>query len=310
MVRRFALTLPVLVLLPAAWAAGQPAPPPGPDLALAAADGARRVDHAAGDPLLLFVSLSNGVARAAASQNRAYAEILGELQASPRFQALPPADRQRLLDRHRAVEVPVFVLGSADRPVSALVRLVVADPQGRELPVQARALADANVPALVRLDEEEMILLAFGIDAGQIARLAAGTYAVRARLDTRRETAMWLGDVSSLPIEMTIQAPPADAPPDRRLRRLDAAGSYYLASRQFDRVEQTARQMIEIDRSAVSSWVLLGDGLDGLTRRQGALEAFQQALRLYAERPPAGVPEPPDYIERRIREIQAALKRR
>jgi hypothetical protein len=293
----------------------------GPAAAQARADGradvaimgARQLAHAATDPLLLRVHIFNGEAQQAAAQNVRHARLAADAAASTRFQQLGAAERARLLQPYVQQPVPAIQLGAPDRALAAFLRFTTEDSQGAAVPLVVRPLAStAGRLGIARLDERRSAMLAFGVDAAALAAIPAGTYAIRAHVDTEAERGMWRGRTTSRPIVITLGAVPANETARVRLARLARAGEFHLADEQFVRAEATARAIIAIDDAAVAGWVLLGDALDGGGRPRDALDAFLKALALENARPPAsdGADEPPVYIQDRIVQIQAALQAR
>ena len=93
-------------------------------------------------------------------------------------------------------------------------------------------------------------------------------------------------------------------------RRRFAVGGYHLADRRYDEAETHARMMTERDPAYIAGWGQLGDALAGQERYDEALEAYARALSLHEESlhlEPPPIPEPPEELELRIREIQAML---
>jgi cytochrome c-type biogenesis protein CcmH/NrfG len=158
-----------------------------------------------------------------------------------------------------------------------------------------------------RLDERRVAALVFGVDAAALGALRAGVYVLRAVVDTTGERGMWNGRAASRPITLRLGAAPAREAAAAQRARLRQSAAFYLADAQFAEAESRARRVIVADASDIEAWVLLGDALDGSSRPQDALAAFRSALKLANAAP--GDREPPAYIEQRIFEIQASLRR-
>lgn len=273
---------------------------------------ARQIAHTATEPLLLRVHLFNGAARQAAMRNVTNERQAADAALSPRFQKLSAGERARLLLPLAPRPVPAIQLGSPDRALASHVRFTVEAGHGKPVALVVRPLAGAAWQrGAVRLDDRRSVMLPFGIDAAAFAAIPAGTYTIRAHVDTTAERDMWRGRTTSQRVVMTLGPRPA-ATPQTRLERLARAGAFNLADERFAAAEASARGIIAADGAVVDAWVLLGDALDGAGRRPEALDAFRKALSLFnARRPVPGVTqEPPVYIQERLVEIETALRRR
>lgn len=293
----------VLAILLAGSAMAAGAAAPGPGIGLVAND-RTRLDHAREDPLLLLGTLYNAQASAVVNRNLRNAEILAAVKASAAYGKMSPEERRAVEDEYAPVEVPAFTLGSPSRALRDLVRISVTDGDGEPVAVAARPLASTpGRPGAVEFGAGDVEILFYGIDGGA---LAAGTYTVRAILDTSGEQGMWRGRVVSPPVSVRVLAGDGSPP---AIGRLHALGTYSRLDRDYRASLAYARRILARDAASVPGLVLAGDSLDGLGRPEEALRSFLAAFDVYAARleRAGGRLEPPDYIMARIVELQEEL---
>lgn len=293
----------VLAMLLAGWTMAAGAAASGPGIGLVANDHTR-LDHLREDPLLLLVTLYHARASEIVNQNLRKGEILQAIQTSAAYGKMSPEERRSVEEEYAPVEVPRFTLGSRSRAVRDLVRISVTDGDGEPVAVAARPLASTRSrPGAVEFGAGDVEMLFYGIDGGA---LAAGTYTVRATLDTSGEQGMWRGRVVSPPVSVQVLAGDGSPP---SAERLYALGTYSLLDHDYQASLAFARRILARDAASVPGLVLAGDSLDGLGRREEALRSFLEAFDVYAARleKAGGGLEPPDYIMARIVELQEEL---
>jgi len=282
-----------------------------PAVGIATASDELAAGHRRGDPLYVEVRVFNAVAHAVAARNDSNARLLDRMRTSARWKELDDAGRRVAEADLAAVEPPSFVVGSPAHPLIAGVTLRLVDSRGRESALTARPLAaSSDVPARFELGRDDAATLALGVDASTLARLAPGTYQLRARLDTRGQDGMWNGSVDSAALELRITDGKERRPADEEQERLFAVGSFWLADHQFGELEKVARRMIALDQRSVGGWLHLGDALDGQGKPGPARDAFLRSRRLYVEDVVptlSGPVEAPEYTLRRIREVEEKI---
>lgn len=282
-----------------------------PTVALATAAGESLATHVRDEPLLLYVSIYNGLAGPLTNRNARNQRFLERYRESEEFRTLPAATQQEIVSRFAPVDIPTIRLGSDAAPLTELVEIQIAGADGRWTALPARSLAaNAEVPAAVELAGDAPVRLAFGIGAETLAGLATGEHTLRAIVDSRDRAGMWQGVAPSRPITLNlIDRDPSEADADSSLRSF-LLGRYHLADYEYERAAAIADDMLSRDPSFVGGWLIRGDALAGQERLEEALEAFRQALRLYyqpATEEPPGPREHPEYTARRIYELGQRL---
>ena len=282
-----------------------------PRLGLTAHSGGTSVDLPAGDPLMLFVALSNPLGSEIPRLNAERAADQVRYEQSETFRAMSADEQGRVREHYRPLEVPRFTLGSQGRPVSSLVRFEIRDFQGRLVEVPVRLLAvSATVESSRELTDADATILKFGVDAAATQALEPGIYSVVAAIDTREETGMWQGRVVTEPVTLHLMPPPEVQTRQAANRRQFLIGRYLLADGRYDEAWAHASAMTKADPVYIGGWQVLGEALDGRGEPAEAIEALEQARSLheemlFVEQPT--VPEAPEALARRIEEISAKL---
>jgi tetratricopeptide (TPR) repeat protein len=281
----------------------------GPQIRLTTFFGETSIHHPSGDPLLLRVGLSNPDNALLSASNERNRRVFERFSGSAAFAALPDEEKQRVREEHAERELPRYTLGSKERAVADLVQFRVFDARGEAVSVEVRPLAGTvRTPAPVELYDGGPLFLTYGIDAGVLARLPTGVYAIVAYLDTLDESSMWQGRTVAEPVTLHVTSALRSPTRQESNRRLFAVCGYRLADRDYEETERLARTMIERDPAYIAGWGQLGDALAGQERYDEALEAYAKGLSLHEEilhLEPPPIPEPPLELELHIREIEA-----
>jgi tetratricopeptide (TPR) repeat protein len=169
-----------------------------------------------------------------------------------------------------------------------------------------------KVPDAVRLDSEAGPGFYFGIEAETFLHIPAGSYALRAVLDTKEQTGMWRGRIVLTSDVFEIRKQPEQIPKQELLRREYLKGHYARLDEQFDRVEESAKRMLSLNPDSVSAYDLLGDVHAARGQKVTAIRLYQQAIILAQEQRPkestgeghGPVWAPPVAIVRKLSELQ------
>jgi cytochrome c-type biogenesis protein CcmH/NrfG len=92
----------------------------------------------------------------------------------------------------------------------------------------------------------------------------------------------WRGRKVSSPVTIVVRdaAKAGDKRDALEKQRLQRTADFYLGTERFADAEKTARQLVAREPGQSSGYVLLGDSLIGLQRRDEALAAYRRAMLL------------------------------
>ena len=121
---------------------------------------------------------------------------------------------------------------------------------------------------------------------------------------------MWQGHIESTELSLKLGGNLDQGSEQQARLRLYATGSYYLKDEQFEKALTNSETLISSYPEYVGGWMQKGDALDGLEKKEQALETFRKARSLYYTNQGKQnylIEEPPDYIDRRLFELGSVL---
>lgn len=144
----------------------------------------------------------------------------------------------------------------------------------------------------------------WGLSPEEAAKIAPGFYRIVAVLEVASgENAVWKGRVESEPVVLTIEPRPPDlAGPAGAESDMETA-RYWVKAGDWNKSLAAAREAVAKDPKSIEAHSLVGDALAARKDLDGAMTAYQAALKLYNESEEAKGYEPPDYLLRRISQI-------
>ncbi len=282
-----------------------------PNILLFGFPGSDRVEQYPVDPLLLHVVLKNDAFERVSQNNDENRELLDRFRNQKGYDELSDTLKSEFLERHEIEPLPSFRLGSDSQPISTLVKFRVIDDKGEEHSVEARSLAaNKKLGQQVELSNDQPTTLFYVIEPEQFRALEKGDYVVKASLDTSKNMGMWQGHIESTELSLKLGGNLDQGSEQQARLRLYATGSYYLKDEQFEKALTNSETLISSYPEYVGGWMQKGDALDGLEKKEQALETFRKARSLYyanQEKQDYLIKEPPDYIDRRLFELGSVL---
>jgi hypothetical protein len=142
------------------------------------------------------------------------------------------------------------------------------------------------------------------ISPEETTRLAAGSYQVIAYLDTRQVTnpGTWRGTVSSVPVAVRIAPEPASLSPEQLSLKYRLLAHYTLLRGDQAQALAHVETLLSRQPDDIAGLELKGDLLGVMGKVEEALQAYDQALRLYIQRYP-DAHEPPHILLMKKRDI-------
>jgi hypothetical protein len=126
-----------------------------------------------------------------------------------------------------------------------------------------------------------------------MANVRPGAYRIRAVLETPSWMLWgWRGRKVSQPVTVVVRdgSKAGDRRDELEKERLRRTADFYIGTERFAEAEKAARQLLAQEPDQANAYVLLGDSLLGLQRRDEALVAYRRAMVLL----------PPSYEEPRM----------
>ncbi len=235
-------------------------------------NGAPYIDVAAGEPLILTVSLLG-----TASEPAYGLDAHGKPWSSDlRFETLEGKPLPSRIDQ----------LGPP-----AAYRF---DRRGRKAAAKAPEATDDT-----RVDDLHVHQAQFAVAPDEAERLTAGSYRIHTILTLPPNVSGGTQLVSNT-IAITVR-PGSPAEPDKR-RRVSLA-RFYLRSEKWDEAHRIALELVGGEGADAEAYILLADALNGLRRDEEALAAYHEAMNSLP--PPK---ESPDYLNARMAEVQQRLE--
>jgi tetratricopeptide (TPR) repeat protein len=250
-------------------------------------------------PMLLRVRLGNPVAANIQMQNAVAAQ---PLDSDPKRKSA----KTETVPTFRPSPVPSITLNSSGKMLP--LSFGAWDSTDKPVNVSVRPLRAAAFPSgPVVLDGTANLQFYFGIDEGELTKLAPGKYVLRAVLS--RENAArgeWSGRVESAPLPIDLRAGGLSV--SEQLIDILQAGRFYLHDRNYAMAEQQAATLLSLDKVSVSAWVLRGDAFVEQGKLDEAEKAFNEALHNAQQHSESTVPrplrEPPDWVYERLEKVR------
>jgi hypothetical protein len=255
----------------------EPAPlPPTPDIALQI-NTSTELKLFQGTPLIIEVRLANQRASNVMFQNA----VLEKAE-----------DRSPL---------PIVQLG-ADWAKS--IRFDIRREGGAEEPAWPFAILAKPEERAMALDGQTNPEVVWGLSPEEAVKIAPGVYRITAILEAGgKDSKLWQGRVESEPVVLTVQTRPADLSGAAAAEADLELASYWAQAGDWDKSLAAARDAATKDPKSIEAHSLAGDALSAKKDLDGAMTAYQAALKLFNESEEAKDYEPPDYLLRRISQI-------
>lgn len=250
--------------------------PPTPDIALEV-NVSTELTLYQGTPLIVTVRLANQRASNVLAMNAAQDK---------------PEDRK---------PVPVVQLGTE---WAKSVKFEIRAGAGGEEAAWPLALLGKPAEEAIALDGRTNPEAQWGLSPEEAAKIPPGGYRIVAVLEVSgRDKKAWKGRVESEPAALTIQVRPADLAGPAAAESDTELARYWAQAGVWDKSFAAARDAVAKDPKSIEAFTLVGDALASGNDLNGAMTAYQAALKLFRGSEEGKGYEPPDYLLGRISRI-------